>query len=140
MIYLNKENLKSHAFERIIDESAKDFEQALDQCEAEHIAMMKSLLGSYYDVEAIFEKTNPIKNAYLERILTFLVLWDIQHRNAYRKLSNVSEKQKEWADKELNKLATGRLTLNDLPPKSNDGTTSRSKLLYGNLSNPDFYI
>uniref|UniRef100_UPI0039A50B31 hypothetical protein n=1 Tax=Ornithobacterium rhinotracheale TaxID=28251 RepID=UPI0039A50B31 len=138
MIYLNKDNLKSHAFERVIDESAKDFEQALDQCEVEHIAIMKSLLGSYYDVEAIFDETNPIKNAYLERILTFLVLWDIQHRNAYRKISNVSEKQKEWADKELEKLASGRLSLDDLPPKN--ATADRSKILYGNLSNPDFYI
>ncbi|MRJ11404.1 hypothetical protein EDL98_10025 [Ornithobacterium rhinotracheale] len=138
MIYLNKDNLKSHVFERIIDESAKDFEQALDQCEAENIAIIKTLLGGYYDVETIFNETAPIKNAYLERILTFLVLWDIQHRNAYRKLSNVSKEQKEWADKELEKLASGRLSLDNLPPKSS--TTDRSKILYGNLSNPDFYI
>lgn len=138
MIYIDKEKLISKVFERIIDESSKDFEQALDQSEAEHIAIIKTLLGKYYDVEAIFNETTPIKNAYLERILTFLVLWDIQHRNAYRKLSNVSKEQKEWADKELEKLATGKISLNDLPPVSN--STDRSKILYGNLSNPDFYI
>ncbi len=139
MIYITKEDIIAKAFERVIDESSKDFEIALDQSELEHISIIKSKLARYYDVKAIFDETNPIKNPVLTRILVFLVLWDIQQRNAYRKLSNVSKEQREWAEKELQNLSLGKIILEDLPPKPNSNG-SNSKLLYGNLSNPDFYI
>lgn len=142
MIYLKKENLIAKAFERIIDESSKDFEEALDQSESEHIAIFKSVLKRFYDVDKIFDPTAPIYNALLGRILTFLVLSDVFSRNAYRKynLNNITEKQKEWAEGQLDKLAKGILVLDDLPKPTTTQGVGSSRFLYGNLTNNDFYI
>lgn len=143
MIYLKKENLIAKAYERAIDESSNDFIAALDQSEAEHIAFFKSLLKRFYNVDKIFDESQPIYNPVLGRILTFLVLSDVFSRNAYRKYNqnNNIEKQKEWAEKELDKLAKGILILEDLPkPEAKDNTNSTARLLYGNLTNNDFYI
>ena len=128
MIYLRKENLISKAFERAIDESSKDFEQALTDSEAEHIAIFKTLLKRFYDVG---------------RMLTFLVLHDVFSRNAYRKYNPNSntEKQKEWAEALLDKLSKGIYILDDLPkPPANEQKGSSARFLYGNLTNNDFYI
>ena len=130
MYYIRKENLISKAFERAIDESSKDFEQALTDSEAEHIAIFKTLLKRFYDVEKIF---NP----------TFLVLHDVFSRNAYRKYNPNSntEKQQEWADALLDKLSKGIYILEDLPkPPANEQKGSSARFLYGNLTNNDFYI
>ena len=97
MYYIRKENLISKAFERAIDESSQDFEQALTESEAEHIAVFKTLLKRYYDVESIFDPERPHYNVLLARMLTFFVLSDVFSRNAYRKYNPNSntEKQKE---------------------------------------------
>ena len=143
MIYLRKENLISKAFERAIDESSKDFEQALTDSEAEHIAIFKTLLKRFYDVEKIFDPNAPIYNDLLGRMLTFLVLHDVFSRNAYRKYNPNSntEKQKEWAEALLDKLSKGIYILEDLPkPPANEQKGSSARFLYGNLTNNDFYI
>lgn len=143
MIYLRKENLISKAFERAIDESSQDFEQAITESEAEHIAVFKTLLKRYYDVESIFDPEHPHYNVLLARMLTFFVLSDVFSRNAYRKYNPNSntEKQKEWAEGMLDKLSKGIYILEDLPkPPGNDQKGSSARFLYGNLTNNDFYI
>lgn len=142
MIYLKKDNLIAKAYERAIDESSNDFVAALDQSEAEHIAIFKSLLKRFYNVDKIFDETEPVYNPVLGRILTFLVLSDVFSRNAYRKYNQHSniEKQKEWAEKELDKLAKGIIILEDLPKPEPQNGTGQSRFLYGNLTNNNFYI
>jgi hypothetical protein len=142
MQYLKKEQLISKALERAIDESSKDFEQALAESESEHIAIFKSLLKRFYNVEAIFDKDKPIYNPLLGRILTFLVLSDVFSRNAYRKYNanSFTEKNKEWAEKELEKLSKGIIILEDLPKKPDDPNNKKADSIFGNLRNEDFYI
>lgn len=143
MYYIRKDNLISKAFERAIDESSKDFEQALTDSEAEHIAIFKTLLKRFYDVDKVFNQEAPIYNDLLGRMLTFLVLHDVFSRNAYRKYNPNSntEKQKEWAEAMLDKLSKGIYILDDLPkPPTNEQKRSGARFLYGNLTNNDFYI
>ena len=143
MYYIRKDNLISKAFERAIDESSKDFEQALTDSEAEHIAIFKTLLKRFYDVDKVFNQEAPIYNDLLGRMLTFLVLHDVFSRNAYRKYnpSSNTEKQKEWAEAMLDKLSKGIYILDDLPkPPANEQKGSGARFLYGNLTNNDFYI
>ena len=143
MYYIRKDNLISKTFERAIDESSKDFEQALTDSEAEHIAIFKTLLKRFYDVDKVFNQEAPIYNDLLGRMLTFLVLHDVFSRNAYRKYNPNSntEKQKEWAEAMLDKLSKGIYILDDLPkPPTNEQKRSSARFLYGNLTNNDFYI
>ena len=143
MIYLRKENLISKAFERAIDESSQDFEQALTESEAEHIAVFKTLLECFPALASLFSSQRPHYNVLLARMLTFFVLSDVFSRNAYRKYNPNSntEKQKEWAEGMLDKLSKGIYILEDLPkPPTNEQKGSSARFLYGNLTNKDFYI
>lgn len=141
MIYLEKEDLIAQIFERALDESTKDFENALDKSEKKNISIMKTLLKKYYDVDAIFDPDTPIVDEYLSSILAALVIADVTSRNSFRKLGAFSKDKKEWAEKELEKLNRGILILDGLPPKPAESVSTPSgSFLFGNLSNPDFYI
>lgn len=138
MIYLHKDDLITHSFERFIDESTKDFEQTLANVEAENIGIIKSYLGADYNVNEIFSV--PIKNPVLTRILSKLVLYDIIRRNAARKVPMDIEQNYKEAMETLEKIAFGKLILNDLPPAVNEDGEVLRDLNYGNNSNDNFYI
>lgn len=141
MIYLTKDDIKVLAFEKLIDESVADFQQSVDEIEKQRISEMKVMLSRYYDVSKIFSEQTPIIHPFLTKILSKLVLFDIIRRNAYRKVPTDYKEEKEWAEKKLEELNKGIIKFPDLPPKPDDGNGgSNAKLLYGNLSNPDFYI
>jgi len=67
---------------------------------------------------------------------------EIKKRNADRKIGTDIEKDLDWAEKELDKMHRGFIKFDDLPLKSTDISTgsTASKMLYGNLKNPNFYI
>jgi hypothetical protein len=140
MIYLDKNTMIAQIFERALDESTKDFEEVLDISEAENIDIMKTLLKKHYDVETIFNPTDPIRDTYLSRILAAMVISDVTSRNAYRKLGTFSKDKKEWAEKKLEELNKGIIFLDGLPSKPTEVTKPSGSLLFGNLSNSDFYI
>lgn len=140
MIYLEKEYLITHIFERLLNESSDDYSDMLDNSEEEQIGVIKSMLAGRYDVETIFDKTAPVINAVLKRILTKLVIYDAIRRNAARKVPTDYKEEYEWAMKMLEKLSTGAIVLDDLPkpPLNPDGTSGTT--MHGNLSNKNFYI
>lgn len=140
MIYLEKEYLVTHIFERLLNESSKDYDDMLDNSEEEQIGVIKSMLAGRYDVDTIFDNTTPVINAVLKRILTKLVIYDAVRRNAARKVPTDYKEEYEWAMKMLEKLSTGAIVLEDLPkpPLNPDGTSGTT--MYGNLSNKNFYI
>ena len=142
MIYLTKENLKTLAIERLVDDSVSDYQESIDEIELQRISEIKSMLARQYDVALIFDETTPVSHPFLVKILTKLVLFDIIRRNAARKVPSDYKEEKEWAEKKLEEMNKGILKFSDLPPKPTDatGSNSNSKILYGNLSNPDFYI
>ena len=71
-----------------------------------------------------------------------IIFYDIKKRNAARKTGSDVEKDLEWAEKELDKMHRGIIKFDDLPKKAIDSSSgsAASKMLYGNLKNPNFYI
>jgi hypothetical protein len=137
MIYLTIEDLKTDSFERFIDESSKDFDQAIDKAEKRAIGKVKPYLRDRYDVEAIFDPDMPVRDEALVDILVILTLSKLHGRNSARKFSDKEDVEK--AMKELDKITAGKITL-ELPlPVDEDGNVE-STSIWGNLRNDDFYI
>jgi len=141
MKYIDKDDLISLSFERFIDESSENDTEILDDIEAKQIGIIKSLIASRYNVAAIFDETNPIKDEILINILATLVLYGIIRRNAPRKVTTDLKEERDRVMSTLEKIATGRITLNGLPlPVDESGNGVNSNTLYGNNTNEDFYI
>lgn len=143
MIYLQEKDLNSYTQERLINESIADFQEARDELEEHRISEIKVMISKYYDVAKIFSVDEPIRHPHLVKILTKMIGYDIKKRNAARKLPSDVDKDLEWAEKELDKMHRGIIKFDDLPPKPTDPDnpgSSASKMLYGNISNKNFYI
>lgn len=140
MIYITKENLITHSYERFIEESTKDDPLAIDRAEAENIEIVKSYLSNRYDVDKTFNSTNPIYSPLLVRIITKLTLYDVFRRNAPRKINQNIIDDYDEAMKQLNQISTGRIVLNELPKPTDENGESKSNSIYGNNSNKNFYI
>ncbi|MFC3333843.1 phage protein Gp36 family protein [Flavobacterium palustre] len=141
MIYLEKKDLITDAFERFIDESSKDDETVLDNAEERAIALVKTMIGSRYNVALIFDETTPIINEMLVQIISRIVLYRVIKRNAARKVPTDYKEDYDEAIKWLNDIATGKTPLAGLPlPEDENGDPTNSKSLWGNNSNSDFYI
>jgi len=137
MIYLTIEDLKTDSFERFIDESSKDFTQSIDKAEKRAIGKVKPYLRDNYDVEAIFAPDMPIRDEALVDILVILTLSKLHGRNSARKFNDKEDVEK--AMKELDKIASGKITL-ELPLPVDDDGNVESTSIWGNLRNDDFYI
>ncbi|MDQ8012030.1 MAG: DUF1320 family protein [Flavobacterium nitrogenifigens] len=141
MIYLVKDDLISLAVERFIDESSEESDKILDTVELQNIQLIKGYIASRYDVSEIFNALTPIKHEILTRILTKLVLFDIIRRNAARKVPTDYKEEYDKALELLEKIATGRIKLEGLPaPTDENGNPTNSTSIWGNNSNPNFYI
>ncbi|MFD2566088.1 hypothetical protein [Pseudotenacibaculum haliotis] len=138
MIYLTEDDLKTDSRNRFIQESTGDFDKALENAEKRAIGKVKPYLRDLYDVEAIFDETAPIKDEALVDILVTLTLAKIHSRNSARKF-NISKDDMEQVQKELDKIAAGKITL-DLPKPTDDDGQVESTSIWGNLTNDDFYI
>lgn len=141
MIYLVKDDLISLAVERFIDESSEESDKILDTVEIQNIQLIKGYIASRYNVSEIFNVLAPIKHELLTRILTKLVLFDVIRRNAARKVPTDYKEEYDKALELLEKIATGRIKLEGLPlPTDENGNPTNSTSLWGNNSNPNFYI
>lgn len=141
MIYLSKENLIALAFERFIDESSQDNMEVLETVELQNIELIKSYIGSRYNVSEIFSALTPIIDELLVRILSKMVLYDIIRRNAARKVPTDYKDEYDKALELLEKIATGRIKLDGLPgPVDENGNSINSNSLWGNNTNKNFYI
>ena len=142
MKYLEDKDLKAYTQERLLNESVADFTDAVIEFEKHRIAEVKVMISKYYDVESIFSEIEPIKHPHIVKILVKMVGYDIKKRNAARKTGSDVEKDLEWAERELDKMHRGIIKFDDLPKKAIDSSSgsAASKMLYGNLKNPNFYI
>jgi phage gp36-like protein len=140
MIYIDKDYLISQAQERFIDESSQNDEEIIDQIELTQIAVIKTYLGTRYDVNTIFDEDSPIENEVLKEILAKLVLYKLIRRNAARKVPNDYKEQFDEAMKTLKEIATGIIRLDGVPPAVDTNGSVVSNSISGNLSNPNFYI
>ena len=141
MIYLEKKDLITDAFERFIDESTKDDPTVLDKAEERAIAFVKTMIGTRYNVSLIFTDGAPIVNEMLVQILSRIVTYRVVKRNAARKVPPDYKEDYDEAIKWLNEIATGKTILDGLPlPVDDNGDPVKSKSLWGNNSNSNFYI
>lgn len=141
MIYLEKEDLITDAFERFIDESTKDDPTVLDKAEERAIAFVKTMIGTRYNVNLIFTDGAPIVNEMLVQILSRIVIYRVIKRNAARKVPADYKEDYDEAIKWLTEISTGKTILDGLPlPVDDNGDPVKSKSLWGNNSNSDFYI
>lgn len=141
MVYLTKEDLISSTFERFIDESTEDQEETLGLVEGQNIELIKSYLGTRYNVNEIFSSLTPIRNTILVRILIKLVMFDVIRRNAARKVPTDYKEEYDKAIELLEKIATGRIKLDGVPGAVDEnGNPVNSNSLWGNNTNKNFYI
>ena len=140
MIYIDKDYLISQAQERFIDESSQNDDEIIDKIELTQIAIIKTYLGTRYDVNTIFDEDSPIENEVLKEILAKLVLYKLIRRNAARKVPNDYKEQFDEAMKTLKEIATGIIRLDGVPPAVDSSGSIVSNSISGNLSNANFYI
>ncbi|UGU15205.1 DUF1320 family protein [Sinomicrobium kalidii] len=140
MTYLDPTYIQTHIFQRLLVESTADFTDMLDNAEAEQIAVIKSYLSHRYDVNRIFNPDQPVENELLKRILTKLLIYDAVRRNAARKVPADFKDEQEWAMNTLEKLNTGKIILDNLPPAIDDNGNPLLNTIWGHNSNPDFYL
>jgi len=140
MIYLTKTDLIALAFERLIDESSLDFEDLLATVELKNIAVIKTYIGSRYNVDVIFDAINPLRNEVLVGILSNMVLYDVVRRNAARKVPTDYKEDYEKSELLLQKIAFGRLVLSDVPVAIDSQGNPATPIMIGNTSNKNFYI
>lgn len=141
MIYLEKDDLITDAFERFIDESSEDNETILNKAESRAIGMVKTLIGSRYDVDLIFNETEPVRNELLVQILSRIVIYRVIRRNAARKVPTDYKEDYDEALKWLQDIAIGKTPLDGLPvPTDESGNPTNSNSMFGNNKNPNYYI
>jgi phage gp36-like protein len=140
MDYLIKDDLVVVAYERFIDESSET-ETILDELEKRAIAYLKTVLGTRYNVTALFDEDEPIRNELIVQILCYVVIYNLFKRNAARKLPSTFKDDYDDAMKLLKDIATGVIKLDGVPlPVDENGNTIVSNTIFGNLKNKDFYI
>lgn len=141
MTYLTKEDLIIVAYERFIDDSSQDQTYILDDTEKRAIAYLKTVLGTRYNVNLLFDENQPIRNQLIVDILSQIVVYNIIRRNAARKVPTDLKEDYENAMKLLKDLATGVLVLDGVPmPTDDNGNAIVSNTMFGNNKNKNFYI
>ena len=140
MTYLQKEDLITDAFERFIDESTKDDPTVLDNAEARAIEFVKTMIGTRYNVALIFAIDAPIINEMLVQIISRIVIYRVIKRNAARKVPTDYKEDYDEALEWLTSISVGKLTLDGLPIPTDEDGAAISNSLWGNNSNPNFYI
>lgn len=137
MIYISREDLETDAFERLINESTTD--AILDRTEEKVIGIVRTYLSGRYDADIIFDPDAPVRDELLADIISRIVLYRTFRRNAARKVPEDVERDHSWAMKELLRIQKGETVL-DLPVPVDEEGNPESNTLFGNNSNPDFYI
>lgn len=152
MRYITQNDLTTDSYQRFITESSSDITDTLDKAEARAIALAASYM-TRYDTESIFgellepeDEDNPaeyapgIRHELLVEIICRITLYKIFRRNAARKVPEDTQKDYDWAIKELEQIRNGAVKLPGLPPAIDESGKPLSTSIWGNTSNPDYYI
>ena len=140
MIYISKEYLADDTLERFIDESVQNDDAIIDAIELKQIAIIKTYLGTRYNVALIFDLVAPVHNEVLKDILSKMVTYRLIKRNAARKVPTDFKEDYEAVMKSLKEIATGVFKLDGLPVAIDELGKVVSNSIYGNLKNNNFYI
>lgn len=140
MIYVTKDDLIAQSYERFIDESSLDHIAVIDKTELRNIELIKSYIGTRYNVDLIFDPENPIKNEVLTGALVTMILFDLVRRNSARKVPTDYREDYDKAVELIQKISNGKILLSDLPKAVDASGQEVSNAIWGNNKNTNFYI
>ncbi|QIY83395.1 DUF1320 family protein [Chryseobacterium sp. NEB161] len=118
MPFLIKDDLKTVATTEIIDLITNNDDNIVEEIIEECIDVMKTYLGSYYDMELAFAKEDNERNKTLVKYLKALVIYEIPKRRGKRVPRDQADDYNE-AMNWLEKVAAGEWRAN-LPPKKEE--------------------
>lgn len=139
MIYITNQDLTVDSYQRFIDESTGDITGTVDKAEIRAIGVVTTYLSGRYKTDVIFGEPG-IRNEVLVDIICKIVLKTIFGRNAARKVPSDVKEDYDAAIKQLEKINSGQTVLANLPQVTDDEGNPVSDTIFGNLSNPNFYI
>ncbi|GLB51716.1 hypothetical protein NBRC110019_07550 [Neptunitalea chrysea] len=139
MIYLTNDDLKADSIQRYIDESTADYTDAIDKAEEKAISLAKTYLSGRYDVATIFDEDSPVIDGLLVDILVKITLHKIFGRNAARRLPTDIKEEYDWAVATLEKINSGKLTI-QLPKATDESGNTKSTSMFGSNRNDNYFI
>lgn len=138
MKYLEKEDLVEVIQERLLDDSLQLDETILSGLESKAVAFATSYISGRYKTDEIFAEP-PMRHPLLVQALAMIVVYRAVRRNAARKVPDDYTDIYKEAVKILENIQSRAQTLDGLPEvTSEDG--SSATLMYGNTTNPNFFI
>jgi phage gp36-like protein len=141
MIYITEDDLITDSQERLINESTAGVADLANKIEKKVIAEVKSMIGSRYNTDMIFDEAEPIYNEVLADIISAITIYRIFKRNSARKITQTIKDEFDRANKKLEKINNGSMPLDGLPlAGSTESGKPDSDTLWGNFMNEDFYI
>ncbi len=141
MTYLETEDLLEYMQERFIDENSQGDPKIIDDLEQTQISIVKTYIGTRYNVNLIFNEINPIANEVLKSIIARFLIYRLVKRNSARKVPTDVKEDYDEALADLKDISIGKTKLDGLPlPSDENGNTIESTSLWGNNTNKNFYI
>ncbi|KAA6347169.1 hypothetical protein EZS27_005338 [termite gut metagenome] len=144
MKYINKGDLLTLIQEPLLNssimgEDRQPDEGILDTIEATAIDLAKGYLIGSYQVDKIFDADPVLRNGVLVQVISMIVIYRAVRRNAARKVPEDFTTYYEEAVKILERIQSKALALQGMPEvTAPDGSVA--ELMYGNNTNPDFFI
>lgn len=139
MKYLDREDLIAVVQEHFLDDSTQFDDNIVDNLEEKAIAFVVSYTVGRYKTDLIFGDS-AIKHPILIFVIARLVVYWTLRRNAARKVPEDYSDIYDEAIKILENIQNGIQKLPGLPADTADDGTSSAKLMYGNTTNPNFFI
>lgn len=138
MQYINKYDLTVCIQNNLLEDNTQANDTILDNIETETIALAAGYLAGRYDTTRMFA-TPPVRNGVLVQIISAITVYRVVRRNAARKVPEDYHNLYTDAIRLLERIQAGSLALEGCPAiTAPDGSTG--KLMYGNTTNPDFFI
>lgn len=131
-MFLTKDELRTVAQLPIIDKITAEDDSIIDIIIDESIAVMSSMLSSYYDVDVIFAKEGNERNKTIVKYLKDICIYEIYNR-CTREQNEVAENRYNIAMEWLTKLNNGELEDSTLPLRQEveDGNATTGDVRYG---------
>jgi len=139
MRYITREDLIEVIQGRLLDESVSELpNELLNGIESKTIDFVISYISGRYDTDRIFGDT-VMRSGLLVQVIAMIVVYRAVHRNAARKVPDNFPDMYSEAIQILSNIQIGSQLLPGMPEVTGDSGTTGS-LMFGNTTNPDFFI
>lgn len=116
LAFLTTEDLTAGMIDKFINERTDENPTAiLEAIEKKKIALIKAKLSGRFDTDMIFDAVDDQRDYLIVDILTKLCLYEFIRRNAARKVPEDYIQDWNWANKQLDMIASGKLAPDSLP-------------------------